>query len=291
MTRLPDADTLVAYPDGATASTGTVVLAVDLPAGRTGVVLDRTAFHPVDSAWPDQPADRGALHTAAGALPVVDAVVGAVRDGELFVGADVPVRTGAEGWAFVVVHVVAGAAPAVGEKVRVEADAAYRGALSAGHTACHLASLALDAALADAWSKPVPADALGSPAFDALAIQSSRIGEHASTDVYRIGRSLRRKGFAADALDDLDGIERRANALLAEWTATDAAVRIDRDDEALSARRRWVCALPGGSAEIPCGGTHLTRLGEVAGIVVALSAETVEGGIELTMRTTATPVG
>lgn len=277
-------DTIVEYPAGATSSRGVVLATIPLAAG-VGVVLDRTAFHAVDAGWPDQPADRGLLAGHA----VLDAIVGATDGGEILVGSDIPVRTGAEGWSFVVVHVLAPGTPVqIGDEVEVTVDEGYRRALSAGHTACHLASLALDAALAGAWTKEVPLDALGVPGFDALACASSRIHEHGSVDSYRVGKSLRRKGFDVTALDDLESIADAANARLAEWVATGAGIRIDRDGDGLGDRRRWVCELPGGDAVIPCGGTHLTSLGELAAVRVELAREDVEGGIALTMTTTAT---
>jgi alanyl-tRNA synthetase len=276
-------DTLVSYPAGSTSSRGTVLATVALEQGL-GVVLDRTAFHPVDAGWPDQPADRGTL---AG-HPVLDAVVGATDGGEIFVGRDIPVRKGTEGWSFVVVHVLAADAPVnVGDDVDVTVDEGYRNGLSAGHTACHLASLALDAALADAWTKEIGGDALGNPDFESNACQSSRIHEHGSVDVYRVGKSLRKKGFDVAALDDLDGVAARANAHLAEWVASDAGIRIDRDGEGLGDRRNWVCELPGGDAVIPCGGTHLTSLGDLGPVTVAFERAEVEGGVEITMHTTA----
>jgi alanyl-tRNA synthetase len=276
-------DTIVDYPVGATTSRGVVLATLPLPEGL-GVVLDRTAFHAVDAGWPDQPADRGSL---AG-HPVLDAVVGATDGGGLLIGGEIPVRTGTEGWSFVVVHVLATDAPVeVGDQVEVTVDEGYRNALSAGHTACHLASLALDAALADAWTKDVPLDSLGAPGFDALACASSRIHEHGSVDLYRIGKSLRRKGFDPAALDDHAGVADAANARLAEWVATGAGIRIDRDGDGLGDRRRWVCELSGGDAVIPCGGTHLTSLAELTAVRVELAREDVEGGIALTMTTTA----
>jgi alanyl-tRNA synthetase len=280
------ADTVVDYPAGALASTGVVVATLPVDGGL-GVVLDRTAFHAVDAGWPDQPADRGTLDVGGIAHPVLDAVVGATDGGDIVVGGDIPVRTGTDGWSFVVVHVVAAdAAVAVGDEASVTVDDGYRTALSAGHTGCHLASLALDLALADAWSKEVPADALGQPGFDALACQSSRIHENGSVDLYRIGKSLRRRGFDPAALDDVDAVAARANEALAAWVATGADIRIDRDGDALGDRRRWVCALPEGDAVIPCGGTHLTSLAEAAAVRVALERHEVEGGLELVMTTT-----
>ncbi len=283
---LPQADTRVSYPDGDTVSTGTVLHVEPLADGRSVVVLDRTAFHPVDTAWPDQPADRGRMRWGGGEITIVDGVTGGIHDGRLLLGRELPVRMGTPEWTFVVGHVVEDEPPAVGAEVEVTVDAGYRAALSAGHTACHLASLALDAALADAWTKPVPTDALGAPGFDAVAIQTSRIEELGSTDVYRIGKSLRKKGFDVTVLDDLDAVAARADAALAEWVATGAPIRIDRDDDAISARRSWVCGLPGHEARIPCGGTHLTGLDAVEAITIVLELADVEGGRELRMRTT-----
>ncbi|MDN3496372.1 hypothetical protein QL996_10570 [Planococcus sp. APC 4015] len=286
-----DDGTVVTYPDGATTSTSRVAHVVDAGAGRTAVIVDATAFHPVDTAWPDQPADHGTLHTAGGDdVAIVDAVVGAAQGDTLLLGPDVPVRTGTEGWTFVVAHIVAdraGIAP--GDEVTIDVDAGHRAALSAGHTACHLASLALDAALSGAWRKEVAVDALGAPAFDALAIQESRILPDGARDVYRIGKSLRRKGFDVEALGDLEGLAARVDAQLADWVAADGDVRIERDGRRLADRRTWVCALPGGEARIPCGGTHVTSLAALHAVTVAFTSSPAEGGIELVMTTTATP--
>ncbi len=279
--------TAITYPAGALSSTGTVVHVADAGAGRSAVVLDATAFHPVDTAWPDQPADRGTLHSAGRVLEIRDAVVGATDGGELLLGPDVPVRTGTEGWTFVVAHLVEGPAPGEGETVEVRVDAEHRAALSAGHTACHLASLALDEALAGAWRKDVAADAHGAPAFDSLAISESRILPDGSRDVYRIGKSLRRKGFDPAGLDDLAAVAERVNARLAEWLAAGGAVRIEADGPALADRRTWVCELPGAEARIPCGGTHVASLGELAAATVSFELAPVEGGLELVMTTTA----
>ena len=284
---LPTTDTIVTYPDGATTSRGVVLHVEELSGSRSAVLLDTTAFHPVDTAWPDQPADRGVLVTASTEHLIVDGLTGGIHEGVLYLGADLPVRNGTEGWIFVVAHIIEGSGPAVGTAADVSVDAEYRTSLSAGHTACHLASLALDAALADAWTKQVPTDALGNPAFDALAIATSRIHPNSSVDVYRLGKSLRRKGFTVAALDDLGAIERRANSLLEEWRSGGGAIRIERDAHELSARRTWVCELGGGRTNIPCGGTHLHNLDELSGVTISLETEDLEGARQLTMTTSA----
>ena len=177
---------------------------------------------------------RASSARARGEFPVRDAVV-AATDGEvLHLGADIPVRKGTEGWAFVVAHLVdEGTAIAEGDEVEIEADAATRRALSAGHTACHLAALALNRALADRWSKPAREDALGSPDFDGAAIASSRIVPNGSVDRYRLNKSLRRAGFDTASLQgDLDGAAARGRR------ATRAVDRHGRDRPRRARRRR-----------------------------------------------------
>jgi alanyl-tRNA synthetase len=259
------------------------VEAVELAEGpRLAVVLDRTACHPVDAAWPDQGPDRAVLDAGDVAI----CVVGATDGTTLFIGADIPVRKGTEGWAFVVAHLVdVDASLTEGDTVTVEVDAGYRAALSAGHSACHLASLALNAGLAGAWSKETGLDGLGSPDFDGVAIESSTILENGSRDVYRVGKSVRKKGFDPAALDDLAALTSTVNATLASWIAAGGEVRIDRDGDLLTDRRYWVAKLPTGEARIACGGTHVTSLGELGVVTVSLETEQVEGALGMTMVT------
>lgn len=266
---LPTTDTRVTYPQGALESASRVLHVEPREDGRSAVLLDVTAFHPVDSAWPDQGPDRGDLASGSHSWPVVDCVVGATDGSSLYLGGESPVRKGTEGWAFVVVHLVEGAAPAEGDDVVVRVDDTYRAAVSAGHTGCHLASLALNRALAGRWKKEVAPDALGAPNFDALAIETTVIGEFGSVDRYRLGKSLRRKGFSTEDFDTAAAAA-AVNATLAAWTETAAPIGIAADGQGLTDRRRWVCDLPGERAEIPCGGTHLTSL---AGITVTVRLE------------------
>lgn len=284
---LPTVDATVTYPSGAVASAGTVLHVQDLADGTRAVLLDTTAVHPVDAGWPDQGADRAVLRTATGtAHDVLDAVVAATDGTALCLGADIPVKKGTEGWVFTVAHVLPGdASVQEGDSVQVEVDSAYRAALSAGHTACHLASLALNRQLAGAWKKEVLPDAAGNPNFDALAIETSTITEHGSIDVYRLGKSLRRKGFLPEALEDLPAVEAGINATLADWTASGADVRIECDGDRLTDLRRWSVDLPDGTVSIPCGGTHVGSLKEAGGIQVTLTAAAGEGAVTLTMDT------
>ena len=289
---LPSRDTLVTYPDGALDADTVVLHVAPADDGRVAVVTEATSFHPVDAAWPDQPADTGTLTAGDLEVPIVDAVVAATDGTELFLGADIPVRKGTEGWSFLVAHLVAGdAAIAEGDAVQVRADATARRALSIGHTACHAAALALNAALAGHWSKAAREDALGAPDFDGIAIASSRIVPNGSVDVYRLNKSLRRAGFdtASVAADGLGELAASVTATIAEWAAAGATVRIDRDGDGLTDRRYWVAELPAGTARIACGGTHVDSLADLGDVRVEFEAGDDAGTPVLTMRTHAAP--
>jgi alanyl-tRNA synthetase len=282
---LPSADTVVTYPAGELSGTATVLHTEAAADGLTAVLLDATPCHPVDAGWPDQGPDRATLSWPGGASDVRDCVVGATDGAVLALGADIPVRPGAEGWVFVVAHLVA-KAPAVGQQVTVAVDPDYRSALSLGHTGCHLAALALNRALAGRWSKELPLDGLGAPNFDAAANSASRILPNGSVDTYRLNKSLRRKGFTVEGLaEDLPSLQEALNASLASWIEADAPVRVDRAGDRLTDRRSWVCTLPEGEVSIPCGGTHASTLAELGALRARLTLADDGGTTVLTMTT------
>lgn len=286
---LPTADTIVHYPAGGVTNTASVIHVEKLEGSRVAVLLDATSCHPVDAGWPDQGSDRAVLRMGDTAAPVLESVVAATDGQALFLGGDIPVGKGTEGWAFVVAHIVASAsAPVEGDRVQTEVDAGYRHRLSAGHTACHLAALALNKAVASRWRKQVRIDGLGSPDFDAAANDTSLIGECGSLDTYRLGKSLRKKGFVAEGFDEeLDSLQACVNQRLAEWIETAAPVHIECEGERLSDRRYWVCELPENTVRIACGGTHLESLSEFGTLRAQLSVADVAGTTVLRMETEA----
>jgi alanyl-tRNA synthetase len=277
-------ETVVTFADGTMRGTGQVV-AVTGGADGTVVVVDVTPFHPVDHTWPDQPGDTGHLSD----VPVVDTRMAALGpEGALRVGGDIPVRRGEPGWTWLVAHVLGGTAPSPGDMATLVVDAGRRADLSASHTACHLAALAMNHASARFWreGKDVRRDSLGAPDLDQIAMVSSVMDRQGSTDTYRFGKSLRKKGFDAAAftaaLPDVVGV---VEAQLARWIASAAEVRVEDDgDRRVTGRRRWTCALPEGTGEMPCGGTHLARLDELTAIDIHYAVT--DDGIGMTVRTT-----
>ncbi|MEO6881824.1 MAG: hypothetical protein ABI181_12875 [Mycobacteriaceae bacterium] len=289
------APTIVGFPDGDLEAVAQVSWVGRDDAGRLLLVADRTPFHPLDHTWPDQPADQGTVAFGGRTHCVADVATGAFDVGggaaALRLGSDIPVRRGEAGWTFVAVHVIADPeravdVPAVGDELALVVDGDYRLSLSAAHTACHLVALALNDSIVGLWSKTPRLDCLGHPDFDQSAITQSRITPWASTDHYRLGKSLRKSGFdRAGLVAGLDDVQDAVNRHLAQWIAVDGAIRIEREDEHLTARRWWTCDLPAGRARLACGGTHLHSTGSLGSVAVTLAATT----DTFTVRTAVSP--
>lgn len=282
--------TRIAYPLGAVSGRSEILLARRNGEGRLLVVTEETPFHPVDHVWPDQPADRGTVTVDGRTFAVVDVVTGVRRldGGDLFAGKEIPVRRGEPGWAFLVVHVLD--APDVeleGKEAALTVDEEYRLRLCASHTACHLMSLALNQAAAGLWKKEVRRDSLGNPNLDKMAIERSTITPEESVDRYRFGKSLRKDGFDSSAfLESLGAVAEEIEKTVATWLAAGGDVTMDPGEGRLDSLRIWRCDLGGGRvAEIPCGGSHLQSLRQLAAVRVTIERDPEQP--EITVRTVA----
>ncbi|MGF1874912.1 alanyl-tRNA editing protein [Photobacterium frigidiphilum] len=247
------------------------------PATSRGVyvVTDRTCFHPVSHIWPDHPADKGTIALGDSCFDVAGCFTGAVdlATNTLYVGTDIPVKRDTPGWAFVVVHYIAEDVQwSKGDTVILSVDEAYQQALSRGHSAGHLSSLALNKVLHnDYWRKDASRkDELGHYDFHSYAQQQSIVSEDKSTDTYRLGKTLRKRGLnTADMLANLVALTELINQQLETWRQSGAAVVMRREGMQLTDSRYWQCDLGEGEIiEIPCGGSHIQSLSEYSVLYV-----------------------
>lgn len=243
----------------------------------TYVITDITPFHPVSHIWPDHPADKGSVVFNGQVFEVIDCQVGAVElvSGELYVGRAIPVKRDTQGWVFVVVHVLSYTdAINVGDVISLDVDKQYQLALSRGHSAGHLAYLALNKVLAENyWRKDADRkDPHGNYDFNSYAQETSFVTPDKCLDTYRLGKTLRKRGLnSADMLSDLKLVEQNVNNQLIDWIQRGVEIKINCDGEHLTDSRYWQCDLGESQmAVIPCGGTHASHLSDFNSITVTL---------------------
>jgi len=284
--------TRVTFPAGAVSGASCV-----LASGPWGLIVDQTPFHPFNARWPDQPSDTGSIIVAGRPVSVVDCQVGAVEfgSGRLVIGPDLPVSHGAEGWHWVVVHVLDRDVDVpVGSEVSLWVEAGRRHELSAVHTARHLSGLALNTMLASLWSQGMPADSLGNPNFDELAMSSSAVTTHGFRDTYRI-RTLSAQGGGALDAEHLDSLVTILGMAVTDrihrWLARRAPIRLVAAGPYLADPRAWECDLAQGTARVVCDGTHTADLGVIAGIEVTAALTESRTELALTGSVTAAAPG
>lgn len=241
------------------------------------VIVETTPFHPRDYRFCDQPQDRGYIEDVQGKrYPLADVVfVGISPEGIFSVDEEIPVKKNEPGWYFCVGHVIHGDRPTLSSKspITLQVDETNRSALSRAHSAAHMMALSLNRTLAPLWLEESPCpDALDAPDFDHVTLESSSVSPMHCRDVYRIGKSLRKKGFAGDSLKaDLKRHEDELNALIEKWLLEDVPVVVRADGDDLTSFRSFCTRIEGRSVEIPCGGTHVRSLREIGNVLVRLS--------------------
>lgn len=287
----------VLFPSGAVSAKTKITGAIKLLDNRIALLLSETPFHPVDADWPDQPADRGFLKFVNRELVVKNCQIFAIAKDDQEVKektkANIP-RDQKERFVSVVGHVVDLDESEVGElfnaEVNAEVDQEYRKQLNLHHTACHLAALALNLATKSYWIKNEAAkDSLGSSNLDQEAMDTSFIFENRSEDSYRFGTSIKKKkGLQTEKLiSDLRTIEAEVNETLKKWISKSSEVKILTEGPFLDDRRTWNCTLPEGEATMPCGGTHLENLDEIATIEYSITKQDKEKELYLLATTRA----
>ncbi len=271
--------TIVSFPGGSLEGRGRVNIVVR-HGDRWLVVVDRTPVHPLSLRWPDQPADHGEITFSDGLkAPITDAWTGRLNEetGVLLVGDDAQSsKRGDCDWSSVVVHVVTterDLTAYAGSDVGILVDKVRRDALSRAHSAVHLAALALNAATERFWTKEyADLDSLGRPNLDKAAVERSSIDPYVSSDIYRLGKSLKKKGFDRDAfLAQLETVEADVNETVRTWLVAGGNMIVTPPETLLDDPREWQCVLDCKTATIPCGGTHAAGLADIGDVLVTLA--------------------
>lgn len=271
-------NTIVTFPKGSCSEKSIILHAQVVPneARQILLIVEKTPFHPVDHIWPDQPCDKGHVIIQDKTYPLVNCVMAAINKltGELLLDKAIKerkIRRDDADWLYHVAHIIedvtltnSNLQAITGMPILLEVDKAYRQALSAAHTACHIASLALNAETQDLWEKTAAdKDSLGHPNLDENAIAASSIYPDRSVDVYHCSTKLRKLGFNHTRLmSQLKQIESAVNHRLSGWTSMgDIRISVMPKEADIAARRQWHCFFSDGKeARIPCGGTHLDGL-------------------------------
>ena len=255
----------------------------------TWFVTKETPFHPVSHIWPDHPEDKGTVVINGIKYPVLACQTGAIElaTGELYIDKDIPIKRGEAGWVFVVSHLISKKSNiAVENTAELTVDKEYQDALSRGHSAGHIAYLALNKVLHTSyWRKDADRkDELGHHNFNSYAQETSFVTEDQCEDVYRLGKTLRKGGLnSAELMADLSSITEQVNQQITVWLALENEVSIECEGKALTDSRYWIADFGiDGVVKLPCGGTHVSSFKEYQEIKVELKTQ---GEQELLMLT------
>ncbi|MEW6685791.1 MAG: hypothetical protein AB1393_06240 [Candidatus Edwardsbacteria bacterium] len=260
------------------------------------LVTDKSPFHPLDYFWKDQPGDRGLIKTEDVTLKISDTVTWPIQKQSqtLSYSPNLNIKRSDPNYILLTAHVIETITKGgdifpleeifslglIGKNVRMEVDKEYRDSLSRPHSASHLMSLALNKVLDPLWRKDYSRDSLGNRNFDSAAISRSTISPNVSTDTYRLGDSLRKKGFSSDVLlANIEEYSKKIEETIAEWCKLkDVEVIMNGKGDFLGSYWTWNTIVDGKNVSIPCGGTHVGRIGEIVPISIEMkyNAETKE---------------
>lgn len=288
---IPQVSTTVTYPGGAIKARSTIEDIVQRPSKdhALGIVAKVTCMHPRDFRWPDQPADRGSLLVDGQLIPVSDTVKARVTEDGYQVDKDISLQRGKESSeaVLVVMHCIDDdVGVSTGDEVEINVDPEYRFSISSGHSASHLLTLGLNEVLSTYWKKTPQIDENGFPAFTEMTLSNSQISEFSCQDTFRIGKSLKKKGFDADLLwQSLPDIEMKLNEFIDTIVADDNAKAFMEPSECpINEHRKWHLEA-NRSYTKSCGGTHLKDFSQISNIRVELS----QGDQELIAKAVVTP--
>lgn len=288
----------VKFQFGDTIAESAIILFEEVPdtPNKFFLITKETPFYPVNYRWPDQPSDIGKIEIDSTILNVINAKMVAVNknEGTLKFGENISIPRGDEdNWIMLVAHIIEKTSDInptnfVGRVAKLFVDEGRRFSLSIPHTASHLMALAINKALSTFWKKETDKDSLGNPDFDKIAITESSIEPYISKDKYRLGKSIKKKGFDIQTFEDnISEIENNVNLYVTNWINTNSTISVECDENYISSMRWWVTEIDGKPVKMACGGTHPKTLSSIKNISIKLNYSKDDGLLFITTKASA----
>ncbi|KMW72512.1 hypothetical protein TI10_13735 [Photorhabdus luminescens subsp. luminescens] len=239
------------------------------------LITQDSPFYPKNYKWPDQLHDHGIISIDDKELAVTKVYTAGLINGHLYIDQEITKQA----------TLPAKIMPAhylpdlqgiyerdlIGKTVTLSVNDKTRYRVSAAHSMAHFMSLALNKATNHIWSKVYDTDDLGNYNLDKASIYQSSITELQSVDIYRFGKSIKKKGFDKNILiENLDKINREVNNTLNNWLTQGAEITVEYKSKEISDTRLWKSTIDSTVVTIPCGGTHINNINEVKGVNVEI---------------------
>ncbi|WP_391528293.1 hypothetical protein [Photorhabdus akhurstii] len=241
----------------------------------TLLITQDSPFYPKNYKWPDQLHDNGIISIGDKELAVTKVYTAGLIDSHLYIDQEITKQTTSPDKIMPAhylpdLHGIS-ETDLIGKTVTLSVNDETRYKVSAAHSMAHFMSLALNKATNHIWSKVYDTDDLGSYNLDKAAIYQSSITELKSVDIYRFGKSLKKKGFDKNILiENLDKINREVNNTLNNWLSQGAEITIEYKSKEINDTRLWKSTIDSKVVTIPCGGTHINNINEVKDVNVEI---------------------
>ncbi|OCQ54258.1 Alanine--tRNA ligase, organellar chromatophore [Photorhabdus australis subsp. thailandensis] len=239
------------------------------------LITQDSPFYPKNYKWPDQLHDNGIISIGDKELAVTKVYTAGLFNDHLYIDQEIT-KQATSPEKIIPVHYIPdlqefSERDLIGKTVTLSVNYETRYRVSAAHSMAHFMSLALNKATNHIWSKVYDTDDLGNYNLDKAAIYQSSITELKSVDIYRFGKSLKKKGFDKNILiENLDKINREVNSTLNNWLTQGAEITVEYKSKEISDTRLWKSTIDSTVVTIPCGGTHINNINEVKEVNVEI---------------------
>ncbi|MDC9595674.1 hypothetical protein [Xenorhabdus anantnagensis] len=246
------------------------------------IITDNSPFYPENYKWGDQKSDVGVIAFSTHILNIVKTYTAAVIDGRIYIDQNIPNKLSSEDKLIPALYleslngleekIILDEKIIIGKRVKLSVDAEVRHKISAAHSMAHFMSLALNKVANKYWNKNYDTDSLGNFNLDKASIFKSSISELQSVDIYRFGKSIKKKGFDKAAfLQDIDSVNEEMNLTLKNWLSVGSEIQVEYISKNIEDLRLWKSTVENHPVVIPCGGTHIKNTEEIEDVKVEIS--------------------